>query len=188
MNQQIEIPISKKKITLLLLGAIAFVIGGMWIALNPEEFIPNIFMITDPDIVRTCGIIGVLFFGLAMIYGIKKLFEKKAGLIINSEGIINNTHAAAHGLVEWEDIISIQTQQVMSTKFLMIYVRKPEKYIAKAKNAWQARLMKSNMNMYNTPISITPNTLSCNFKELEKLISEHFENYKSNGLSNKDDS
>ena len=66
----------------------------------------------------------------------------------------------------------------MSTKFLLIDIVNPEKYIGKAKNRIQARLMKANMNMYETPLSITSNTLKYDFGELEKLIQSEFEQNK----------
>jgi hypothetical protein len=181
LNNRIEIPLSKKKIVLLLLGAIAFVAGGIWIASNPERFIPNIFRITNPEIIRISGIVGILFFGAAGIYGIKKLFDKKVGLIIDSNGITDNSNASSIGLIEWNDISDIRTKQVMSTKFLLIDIVNPEKYIGKAKNGIQARLMKANMNMYETPLSITSNTLNYDFGELEKLIQTEYKKIKTLG-------
>ena len=178
MNNRIEIPLSKKKIALLLLGSIAFVVGGIWISTNPERFIPNIFRITDPEIIRIGGIVGILFFSATGIYGIKKLFDKKIGLIIDSDGITDNSNASSIGLIEWNDISEIRTKQVMSTKFLLIDIVNPEKYIGKAKNGLQAKLMKANMNMYETPLSITSNTLKYDFGELEKLIQTEFKRNK----------
>ena len=178
LNNRIEIPLSKKKIALLLLGSIAFVAGGIWIATNPERFIPNIFRITNPEIIRIGGIVGILFFGATGIYGIKKLFDKKVGLIIDSDGITDNSNASSIGLIEWNDITEIRTKQVMSTKFLLIDISNPEKYIGKAKNGMQAKLMKANINMYETPLSITSNTLKYDFGELEKLIQTEFKRNK----------
>ena len=66
----------------------------------------------------------------------------------------------------------------MSTKFLLIDITNPEKYIGKAKNGMQAKLMKANINMYETPLSITSNTLKYNFGELEKLIQTEFKRNK----------
>ncbi len=58
-------------------------VGGLWLALNPENFIPNIFRIRNPDFIIFWGILGTLFFGLAIAYGIRKLFDKKPGLLID---------------------------------------------------------------------------------------------------------
>jgi hypothetical protein len=68
--------------------------------------------------------------------------------------------------------------QIMLTKFLLIDIVKPEKYILKAKSRIQAKLMKAYMNMYKTPISITSNTLQYEFGKLEKLIQTEFKKNK----------
>jgi hypothetical protein len=178
LNNRIEIPLSKTKIFFLLMASLGFIAGGIWIATNPEKFIPNIFRIADPETIRISGILGILFFGVAGIYGIKKLFDNRAGLIIDSNGITDNSNASSIGLIEWNDISEIRTKQVMSTKFILIDTINPEKYIGKAKNGIQARLMKANMNIYETPLSITSNTLQYDFGELEKLIQTQFKSNK----------
>ncbi len=127
MNNRIEIPLSKKKIFLLVLAGIGFVIGGIWIASNPERFIPNIFRINNPEIIRIGGIVGILFFGVAGFNGIKKLFDKKIGLTIDSNGITDNSNSSSIGLIEWNDITKIRTKQVMSTKFLLINIGESRK-------------------------------------------------------------
>ena len=178
MNDKIEILLSKKKIVLLLIGGAILIICGVWLIAVPEIFIPNIFSINNPQIIRFWGIAGVIFFGLAFIYGCTKLFDKKAGIIIDSYGISDNTNASSIGLIEWNDINNIRTLQVMSTKILLIDVNNPEKYIGKAKNRINAKLMRANMKIYETPISITSNTLKCNFVKLESIIKFEFEKNK----------
>jgi len=179
MVNQIEIPLGKKKITILLLASALFVLGGIWMAFDPEKFIHTFFGIDNHSTVRFWGISATLFFGLALIYGITKLFDKKAGLILNEQGIIDNTTAASIGLIEWTDIKGIRTGQVISTKFLLIDIKEPEKYIKKAKSKMRSKLMKANLNSYGTPLSITSNTLKYNFDALEKLIHLEFEKNKS---------
>ncbi len=53
-----------------------------------------------------------------------------------------------------------------------------DKYIGKAKNRVQTKLLKANMNMYDTPLSITSNTLKYDFQELEKIIQAEFKKIK----------
>ena len=60
----------------------------------------------------------------------------------------------------------------------MIHVTNPEKYIGKAKSGMKAKLMRSNMKVYGTPLSITSNTLKYDFDELEKLVLTEFEKNK----------
>jgi hypothetical protein len=184
LNNKIEIPIGKKKIIIILFAIIAFVLGGIWMVLEPGDAgyyfnaATGRFIFLTPELIQFIGVVGILFFGAAVIYGIRKLFDKKAGLIIDSNGITDNSSASSIGLIEWNDISEIRTKQVMSTKFLLIDIVNPEKYIGKAKNGFQAKLMKANMNMYETPLSITSNTLKYDFGELEKLIRNEFKRNK----------
>ena len=129
---------------------------------------------TKTEIISIEGIFVILFFGTTGIYGVKKLFDKKVGLTIDLNGITDNSSALSIGLINWNDILEIRTMQVKSTKFLLIDIINPEKYIGKANNIMQAKLMKVNMNMCGTPLSITSNTLKYDFDELEKLIQTEF--------------
>jgi len=139
------------------------------------------FIYLTPEMIQIIGVIDILFFGAAGFYGIKKMFDKKVGLIIDSNGITDNSNESSIGLIEWNDITEIRTKQVVSTKFLLIDIVNPEKYIGKAKNRIQARLMKANMNIYETPLSITSNTLKYDFGELEKLIQTEYKKNKNVG-------
>ena len=178
MNTIIEIPISKKKIILLLIAGTILFILGIWISVEPEKFIHNIFRIENTQVICFWGIAGIVFFGLGIIYGIIKLFDKKAGLIIDSHGITDNTNASSIGLIEWNDINNIRIMQIMSSKLLLIDVDNPEKYIEKASNGIKGKLMRANMTICGTPLSITSNTLKCDFGKLEKLIRKEYEKNK----------
>ena len=160
MNSEIKIPLNKFKISLLTFGSILFVIAGYFMLWN---FI---------------GIIAIIFFGATGIYGLTKLFDSKTGLKIDSSGITDNTNATSIGLIKWKDIYQIRSQQVASEKFIMIDLIDPEKYLDKVKNGLKKRLMKTNMRMYGTPISITSRTLKYNFSELEKILLTEFERNK----------
>jgi hypothetical protein len=187
LKDKIEIPLSKKKISILLLASIGLISGGFWMVINPENAgrffnpITKRFFYLNSELIQIIGIVGILFFGAAAIYGLTKIFDKKIGLILDSNGITDNSNASSIGLIEWNDILGIRTKQVMSTKFLLIDIVNPEKYLGKAKNGIQSRLMKSNMNMYETPLSITSNTLNYDFGELEKLIQTEFKRNKNVG-------
>ena len=168
MNK-IEIPISKKKTLLLLIGAILFVIFGVLLIMTPDKFISLVFR--NPQTIRIGGIAAVLFFGVAGVYGLRKLFDKTIGLSIDEKGITDNSNAASVGLIEWNDILEIKNEQVMSTRFVLIFTRCPEKYLESV-NGFKRKLMQGNMKMYGTPLSITSNTLRYNFNDLEQLIKD----------------
>jgi hypothetical protein len=167
MINRIEIPLSKLKISLMLMGAIVFVILGILFTISPETFISPIFR--NPQKIRLGGIVGVIFFGTVVIYGLRKLLDKTIGLLVDENGITDNTNASSVGLIVWSDITEIKTEQVMSTKFILIFTNNPDKYLDRF-GVFKRKLMQGNMKMYGTPLSITSNTLKFNFADLEKLL------------------
>ena len=176
MNEKTEIQLSKTKILLLLIGAIAFVALGVLFAISPDEFQSTLFR--NPGIIRAIGIASVAFFGLCLIFISKKLFDNKAGLIIDQNGITDNSNATSIGLIEWDDITNVETVQIASTKILIIKTDKPGKYIERATNGIAKRAMKANHKMYGSPVSIISNSLKIKYEDLERLLAEEFEKRK----------
>ncbi len=176
MTDKIEVPLSQNKMLLAIGGSILFVLLGVWLFASADSFEGNsVRLLRNPVVVKGAGILAILFFGAMAVIGIKKLFDKKVGLTIDTHGLTDNSNASSVGFIAWDDIVRIEKQQMMSTKFLLVHVRNPEEYIARARNGVKAKLMRSNMQMYGTPLSITSNTLKCGFDELERLIGVGFE-------------
>ncbi|MHB0756945.1 STM3941 family protein [Polaribacter sp. M15] len=174
MKEKIEIPKSKKKIIWIILGSILLTIGSYRMFIEPEPTLiyrrGGYFMkIKSEEIIKILGLLGIIFFGIINALGIKKLFEKKAGIIINKKGIIDNSSFFKIGLIEWENIISIKKRSVNSIDFLQIIVKNPEFYIKK-NNILSKLIMKLNLKLYETPINFSSNSIKMNFQELEDLI------------------
>jgi hypothetical protein len=169
---RIEIPYSKTKLIIGTFFSLLFVIGGyfMLISIKHEFFLYNIF-------IKIFGILGILFFGVTFGYGIIKLFARKPGLIINENGIIDNSNMSSIGLIEWKDIREIKTQDYQSTSFLLIFLYDNDKYLNNA-NRFKRRLLNANNKKYRTPFSIVANTLDCNFNELAMVLKQRFKEYR----------
>ncbi len=174
----IEIPLSKSKILLVIAGSMLFVAGGVYLYTT----LSNQQTDFNPILIKGIGLSGILFFGATGLYGIKKLFDKTVGFTINDEGIIDNSNATSIGLIRWSDITKIETKQIMSTRFLLIFVKEPELYLDKV-SGMKRKLMQSNMSMYGTPLSIVSTTLKYDFDQLEALVKERFDVYKKSLLS-----
>ncbi|MBS1652624.1 MAG: hypothetical protein JSU07_11510 [Bacteroidetes bacterium] len=176
-EEQIEIPLSKTKMLLTLLGAIMFVGLGLWFLINPPKINNPIF--GNPTTIFIVGLASIIFFGLLAITIFRKFSDKKAGLIINREGITDNSSGVSAGLIPWSDIEEIKVSQVMNQKFLMFIVRNPQDYLDKVTNALKRNAMKMNYKTYGSPISISSNALQTNFDDLHKLLLEKMKEYKS---------
>ncbi len=171
MNK-IEIPLSKTKILLGVIGSIAFVILGTIFLITPDTFITPI--LRNEQTIMIVGVAAVVFFGAVGVYTFKKLFDKTIGLTIDEKGITDNSNASSVGLIVWDEIVQIRTEEIMSNKFLLIFVSDPEKYIGRVSGI-KRKLLQSSFKMYGTPISITSNTLKYNFNDLERLLRERLE-------------
>ncbi len=169
---EIRVPLSKAKIILLMIGALAFIIAGAWGVIEPERFASIRY---PKNTVFISGLAAVLFFGFCFVFIAKKVFSRKAGLIINDDGIIDNSNATSVGLIEWKDITGIKSWGTGSSKVIVVLTSEPEKYIERSKNIISKKAMKANNRMYGSPLSIISNSLKINFLELEKLILEQIE-------------
>lgn len=173
MNE-IKIPLSKTKLIFAFIGSVIFIVLGREFILKPEKYVS--FIIRSAELIAVVGYASVIFSGLCLIYIFYKAFDKKPGLIVNGNGITDNSNFTSVGLIEWSEIIGIRTQQFMSNRFLLIDVLNPEKFIQNS-SKFKASLMKENLKMYGTPISITSNSLRYNFDELERLLNTEFDKY-----------
>lgn len=172
MNK-IEIPLSKTKIVLLIVGSLLFVVAGFWIFFYAADQQTRY----APLLAKIAGAAAIVFFATTGIIGLTKLFDGKAGLVIDEKGITDNSSGVSAGLIEWRDITGIRTEQIMANKFLLIDTAQPNKYIERA-NRVKGRIMQSNLKLYGTPLAIASTALKFNFKELEALIRTEFEKHK----------
>ena len=178
---EIQIPLSKTKLILLLIGAIAFVFGGVWMIIKPAD---NLY---SEDFHLFIGLASVLFFGLGVFFIIKKIFSRKIGMIINDKGILDNSNAIYFGLIEWQDIIEMDSIKVKvpviglgidvsSHKMIILKTNKPEKYIERQKNVILKETLEYNYKEYGSPITIISSGLKIEFSKLEHLIALEIKN------------
>jgi hypothetical protein len=176
-EEQIEIPLSKKKMLLTLMGALAFVGLGFWFLISPPQ--SNHWLFGNSALIFVSGLASILFFGFVAITVFRKSSDNKPGLTINRQGIEDNSSGVSAGLIPWTDIQEVTLSQVMNQKFLMLIVKNPQEYLNKIKNPLKRNAMKMNYKTYGSPISISSNSLQINFDELQRLLSEKLKQYKS---------
>ena len=170
-NNTVEIPLSKKKITLIFIGSLVFVALGVWFVMKPGTF-SNDGPLRNSTLVTVVGIAAILFFGLCAVYALRKLPGNKPGLIVDESGIIDNSGAVSAGLILWTDINSLSVITVQKQKFILLHVKNPMDYIGRQRGAFKRKMMKLNFKMYGSPLTISANGLKITFNELHRLIAE----------------
>ena len=175
-TNEIVIPLSKRKLVLLLLGAAASVVVSLWlwsIAETQTRF--------HPLRVRAAAVVGAFFFGICAVYGCIKFFDSKPGLIVDREGIVDNSSGVSVGRVPWDEITGLKVTALSGQRFLTIEVVDPRKYIGRG-NFFQRQLIASNVKMTGSPINISSNSLSLKFDDLHRILVESFERYRGNSF------
>ena len=169
-GQRIEIALSKKKIILMLIGALAFVAIGLWFVISPPT-IPNSYW-GNPTKIAIAGYASIVFFGLCAFVLIKKLPDNKPGLIIDQTGLTDNSSGVSAGQILWTDIENISVIEIHSQKLIMLQVTNPQDYIDKQTSSFKRKMMQLNYKMYGTPLSITSNGLKISFDELLSTLTD----------------
>ena len=171
-NLPITIPLSKGKLLLSTLGAFAFVAIGFWFVLAPPSRTGSLLEFT---FLMVLGLVSILFFGGITILVIRKLFDSRPGLIINEQGINDNSGGLSLGLILWQDIVDIQVQQIQRQRLILILVKNPQDYLDRQSNGWKRKLMAMNYRQYGTPLSISSNGLKISFAELLEILKHQLE-------------
>ncbi|GAB3931138.1 STM3941 family protein [Mucilaginibacter myungsuensis] len=166
----IEIPLSKVKIVLLILGSIIFVALGVWL-----WSIADVQTRRPPIIAKMVGGACVIFFGACLGIGVKTFFDKRPGLIINEDGLQIFSSFSKSTFVSWEHITGMGEMIVHRTKLVLIFIDNVEEVIAAQQNKWSQKLMRANANMSGTPVSISSNVLKISHKELMNTLEKAIE-------------
>lgn len=168
--------LSKTKILLLVVGALVFVALGIWMYQLDPGWIESQRLFNSPLLVHGIGIISVVFFGLCVVIGIKKFFDKKPGLILGASGIVDNSSGASAGLIPWSEIQGFGILDIQKQKMLIIYLADPEKYI-QAGGSMKRALNRMNLKICGSPVAISSNALKINFNELVSLCNSYHAKY-----------
>ncbi len=94
---RVIIPLNKKKLWLLLLGAIAFTAAGVWMAVHPLELNQGRFR--NGTFNAIMGGLGAVFFGVCAWFIGQKIRTDEPGLIIEPGGFMDKSSASMYKAV-----------------------------------------------------------------------------------------
>lgn len=174
--ERIEIYSSKKKSLLLLIGSIAFVAIGVWLVLEADNLTG--WRARNPIFIRGIGITSIIFFGLGIFIGIKRLIKSEIALIIDSKGLNVNPKKSLTEFIKWTDIKGFEEIKIQRTRIVIIGVKNPEYWLDKETSGFRRKLMQFNMNNYNSPYNIASAGLDISSDNLIETLNIYFEKYK----------
>jgi hypothetical protein len=176
--EKIEIYSSKKKSLLMLIASLIFVIGGIYIFMNAENFTG--YRARSPIFTKGIGIMSVLFFGLTTYVSIRQLITNQLMLIIDKTGINVSPKKSLSERIEWKNIEGFSEIKIQSAKIIIIDVNNSDYWIEKEKNIIRQKLMKFNVKNYGSPFNLSANSMQMNYTELIQTLNENLNKYKYN--------
>jgi hypothetical protein len=174
----LDIQLSKKKLIKNAFLSCVLVALSAWMLLMKKTEGNSFIYI--PAVRYTAGIAGILFFGVATVIHLRKLGETEPGVIINEEGITDNSSALKVGMIPWKDVSGLKAAKVMRQQFLMVVVNNPDEYIARQPSAFKRKSMEYNLRQYGSPIALNAVALDCNLQELAVHVESAWAAYKAN--------
>lgn len=152
---KLTIPLSKGKLGLIALGAIAFVPLCLWVVALDDASIVH----------RALAGLGIPLFAVCGVLAVRKLFDTRPGLILDSQGFTDNASANPAGFVPWTDVTDFHVVTIRRQRSLTVVVRNPEEYINRGGKLRQY-LNRANTRMVGSPIAISANSLKICFEDL----------------------
>ena len=170
MQEEIKIAQNQKKQFGLFLMAIIMVAASIFV------FFSDVEIIGGEIIGKIIGLVGILFFGFCLIFIAKRLFNPKDILIINENGIMDNSTAISLGFIAWSEIKSMYKKKMFTQEFLCIDILNYEERI-KGMLFIKRLLIKANKKMGYSPISITLQSTKHTVDEVLEVINKYREKH-----------
>jgi hypothetical protein len=176
-NSVLEIPFNKIAIGQIFLYSLLFIFTGIYLIIVSFNLqmhgniiskidVNFISLLLNPVTQKIVGIICILFGGIGLITIIKKMKNKRPGLIIDNIGIIDNSTGFSEKRISWKNIKKIKSFNMIIVKFIIIIIDNPDEFIKRYKGGrWDYILTGSPVNIYT-------NVLKCKHKELMNILQE----------------
>ncbi len=160
----VTIPLAKGKLLLWFSVSFLFVALGIWLYGRLSTY-------DSPTRARAwfAAISCIVFFGAGLVVLGSKLFDRRPGVVLNTEGVHRLGLFRFQPVIPWRNITHCSIAKVKSTRILLIHVDNVEEVLMRMSpiTRWFQRLA---LSQYGTPYSLTSNTLQCDMEELQRLI------------------
>lgn len=132
--------------------------------------------------IGVAGLVGTIVFGAGTLFLAVRLFSRRPGLVIDQEGIVDNTSYSSVGRVPWSQITWVQVQSLnlptynrsllfrpQQPRTMVIGVRNPEEF--RDRGNWLQRLLRrGTVGMFGGPVAISESLLHADFNDLARQI------------------
>jgi hypothetical protein len=170
------VELSARKVVAVILGSLAVAGFGAWMISLDPEFIDAFRRFSSPAFVHGFGIFLVSFAGLGGLYGVRKLFGDRRGLVFNDAGVLDCTQEVSAGLIPWPEIVGVEIVKLPTQTVLAVKLKEPGKYLERQSPLKQALFM-ANYKLCGSPVALSVNLLKAKPAELLAHFSRYQQKY-----------
>ncbi|MEP7169433.1 MAG: STM3941 family protein [Bacteroidota bacterium] len=174
ITQQKSIEIkSKKKVMILILLPSLFLTFNLCRNIYSEITGNSSFSIIMMfNVIISLALAGVC--GYVAAYSIKRMSDTGPGLVLNKDGIIDNSGLVAAGTVSWSDVEEVNNSKVLFSRCIILKVKNPEKYIADQKGLFKRTWLKFENRHYGSPVNISVGGLKIKSRDLFRVVQQQY--------------
>lgn len=154
---------SRAKMSLVLLGSIAFVVIGVWIGTPAGARGLAVWKVV------IASYVGVPFFAVCGLYAAYRLAIRRPALEIDSTGITDAASAVGAGRLRWDEVDHVVLYKYSGQSFLGIVPRNLEIFLSR-QPVVRRFLTKLNLALGCAPINVPQVGLSMKIAELARLL------------------
>ncbi|MFT4092883.1 MAG: STM3941 family protein [Niabella sp.] len=169
----IKISINKSKAIKRFILFMLLLLLFLFMSVRPELFVKG----SGFGFVRAAGYIGSVIFIICAAFFAQKVFSKKPGLIIDNDGVIDNSMGVLFAKVNWAQVTEIKHLESNGRHYIPVFIKKPGEYIAAEQNPMKRKMLELTYNTLKTPVNIAADRLKIEFDELFARIKAAHENY-----------
>lgn len=179
--KETSLPLKKGYLQLLMVLSFAFAIISLFSVAILLQDIDHPTLLISGIILSA---IGFLFFGGGGLALLAKVQDTQPGLIINEEGIFENSTFISFGFIPWNDIQEIAELSVRGQPFVLVKLKNPQQYLNKPTSTFNKIFRKLNARFYSSPVQISSNTLPLDHQEVFRLVQEGFQRFQLQSRAN----
>jgi hypothetical protein len=142
----------------LMIGSLAFVALGLWLALSGSSVV--------------IGWINVAFFGACSVIYIRHLADRRPRIVVDECGVTDNLLGV--GCIEWADVVGAELRFVRGSPILSLELRDPSKYVIRL-SPFMRRMTAANKVLGFTEISLSLVGLASDPTAVARVIIERVE-------------
>ena len=157
----VEVAINKSKSVKRFVLFVILLLLFTVMAVQPQLFVKG----NSFGFVRVTGYIGTFVCIILTAFIAQKVFNKKPGLIIDNEGITDNSLGVMFAKVRWSDVTEIKRLENAGDHYIAITIKDPEKYIATESHSLKRKMLELNYSTIKTPVNIAASRLKMDFSE-----------------------